>query len=446
MSSNFIEKPRYQCTLGGALVTINAINRAVAIVHSAPGCASAADGAAKSGSGYWGTSYCNGRATPSTNILEKEIIFSGESRLAEQIESTLDIVDADLYAVITGCMTDIIGDDVYSIAGRFKAEGKPVVVAETGGFKGNSASGYDLILSALIAQVVERGLEKVSNQINLLGLIPAQDVFWRGNLLELKRILEDVGLQVNTFFSPFDDLASLKTSSQAALNIVLSDVYGLGAARTFEEIHDIPFVNIPLPIGSTATEEFLEELARHIAIDQVKLATVVQRETEGYYAYLQHVAELYNDLDLQRFAIVVGDANYSYALTRFITDDFGWIPYFVAVTDILDEDDKAKVAERFSLLPPELRPKLIFETDTSRIAAALRAEVANETDEYSSPISPAFVLGSTWDRPLAQEFKAGFLSATYPITNRVVTDQAYAGYRGGLRLATDILSTLISNR
>ncbi|HEY3426665.1 MAG TPA: nitrogenase component 1 [Negativicutes bacterium] len=444
--SNFIEKPRYQCALGGALITLNAINRVVAIVHAAPGCASAADGAAKAGSGYWGTGYCDGRATPSTNILEKEVIFGGEERLAEQIQSTLDIIDADLFAVITGCMTDIIGDDVSSVVGKFRSQGKPVIFAETGGFKGNSSTGYDLILEALVAQYVEKGLPKIANQVNLIGLIPAVDVFWRGNLIELKRILEDLGLVVNTFLTPFDQLDSLRTSSQSVLNIVLSDVHGLGAAKAFEEIHDIPFVNIPLPIGPTATQEFLVAVARQLDIDNAVLKQVLKQETNWYYAYLQNVADLYNDLDLQRFGIIVGDANYSYALTRFITDDFGWIPHFVAVTDILDEVGKARVTERFSALPPELQPKLIFETDTSQIAAALLAEVAKEQDEYGSPISPAFVLGSTLDRPLAQDLKAGFLSVSYPVTNRVVTDQAYAGYRGGLRLATDILSALLSNR
>mgnify|MGYP000925801692 FL=1 len=446
MSSNFIERPRYQCALGGALVTINALNRATAIVHAAPGCASAADGAAKAGSGYWGTSSCSGRATPSTNILEKEVIFGGEHRLAEQIESTLSIVDADLYAVLTGCMTDIIGDDVNSVAGKFRAEGKPVIVAETGGFKGNSSSGYDLILTALIHQYVAKGLPKIPRQINLLGLIPTQDVFWRGNLLELKRLLEELGLQVNTFFSPFDNLASLRTASQAELNVVLSDVHGLGAARAFAEVHEIPYINLPLPIGPTATKEFLEELARHVRISPAALRAIVERETKWYYAYLEHVAELYNDLDLQRFGIVVGDANYSYALTRFISEDLGWIPYFAVVTDMLDDSAQAAVTERFAKLAPELRPRLIFETDTSRIAVALERELAEEQDEYGSPVSPAFVLGSTWDRPLAQGLKAGFLSVTYPVTNRVVTDQAYAGYRGGLRLLTDILSSLLSNR
>ena len=132
--STHIERPRYQCALGGALVTINAIERAVAIVHAAPGCAASADGAATVGGGYWGTTVTDGRATPSTNIVEREVIFGGEERLAEQIASTLDVVDADLFAVITGCMTDIIGDDVKAVVSEFQKKGKPVIFAETGGF------------------------------------------------------------------------------------------------------------------------------------------------------------------------------------------------------------------------------------------------------------------------------------------------------------------------
>jgi nitrogenase molybdenum-iron protein beta chain len=444
--SSFIEKPRYQCALGGALTTVNALNRAVAIVHSAPGCASSADGAAKSGSGYWGAGYCDGRATPSTNILEKEVIFGGEKRLREQIDSTLSIIDADLFTVITGCMTDIIGDDVKSIVSDYQRNGKPLIVAETGGFKGNSYHGYDLILKALISQYVQQDLPKDPKEVNLLGLVPALDPFWRGNLIELKRLLTELGLKVNTFFTPFDILDTLKKSSQASLNIVLSDIYGREAAGAYEEFHRIPFLNQPLPIGPTATGEFLDTVAERLNIDKKKLAKVKKAERQWYYGFIQNVADLYNDLDLQRYAVIIGDVNYTYALTRFVAEDFGWIPYFTAVTDILDEHEQESAARRFSKLSPGLRPKLVFETDTSAISAKLKEYLAAEQDEYSSPINPAFVLGSTLDRPLAQELKAGFLSVTYPVTNRVVTDQGYAGYRGGLRFANDILSALLSNR
>ncbi|MBP2636109.1 MAG: nifK 2 [Firmicutes bacterium] len=366
--------------------------------------------------------------------------------MTEQIAGTLAVVDADLFAVITGCMTEIIGDDVSSVAKEFQTAKSSIIVAETGGFKGNSYKGYDIIMSALITQYVEKGLPTIPKQINLLGLVPALDVFWRGNLLELKRIFSELGIQVNAFVTPFDDLDSIKKSSQSVLNIVLSDIYGTEAANVFEEVHGIPYVNIPLPIGPTATKEFLLEVARHIEIDQEKLKQVLQAEKTRYFGFLQNVAEIYNDMDLQRFAVIIGDANYSYALTKFLADDFGWIPYFVAITDTLDEIEQAKLRQRFTDIKQELRPTLIFETDTSEIAAKLQKQLTEESGDYGLAVSPLFVLGSTYDRDLAADLKAGFLSVSYPITNRVITDQGYSGYRGGLHLANDILTAIIGSR
>ncbi|MBI1921033.1 MAG: hypothetical protein HYS23_08135 [Geobacter sp.] len=445
-TGTFIERPRYQCALGGALVTINSIDRAVAIVHASPGCAASADGAATVGSGYWGTTVTDGRATPSTNIVEKEIIFGGEERLAEQIESTLKVVDADLYAVITGCMTDIIGDDVKSVVGEFRKQGKPVIFAETGGFKGDSSVGYEFIWDAIINQYVEKGLPKNPRLVNILGLVPAQDVFWRGNLAELKSLLTAIGLEVNTFLTPFDDLAALKTSSQAALTIVLSDVHGDKAARLYEEAHGIPFVNEPLPIGPTATTEFLRRIAERFNLDRQQVENVIDEESRWYYSFINPLTDLFTDQDFQRFAVVVGNADYAYAATRFVANDLGWIPYFAAITDVLTDEEKKRVQERFAAIEPDLRPKVVFETDTSQVQARLQEELAKEDDPYGTPISPAFVLGSTLDRPLAADIKAAFWGISYPITNRIITDQGYVGFRGGLRLATEIVSVLVSNR
>lgn len=444
--SGYIERPRYQCALGGALATINSIDRAVAIVHSAPGCSSSADSAANVGSGYWGATFCGGRATPSTNILEKEIIFGGENRLKEQIESTLSIIDGDLFAVITGCMTDIIGDDVTSITEAFKNQGRNIVVAETGGFKGNSSTGYDLILEAIFSQFTEKEQEKNPKLVNILGLVPSQDVFWRGNLTELKRLLNELGIEANTFFTPFDNVDSLKNASKASLNIVLSEVHGIKAAHTFKETHDTPYITLPLPIGPSATEEFLKEIGKQLGICSCKVDEVIKKEKAWYYNYIHSLTDLYNDLDLQRNAIVIGDANYGYAITRFICDDLGWIPAYVAITDILTDEQKESIKKQFESFPKELRPKLIFEENTSKISKLILDDLKSIPSEYDHAISPAFVLGSTLDRALAAELKAGFFGVSYPIVNRVITDQSYIGYKGGLRLATDLFSVILSNR
>jgi nitrogenase molybdenum-iron protein beta chain len=444
--STFIERPRYQCSLGGALVTINAIDRAVAIVHASPGCAAAADGAAAFGGGYWGSTVHDGRATPSTNIVEREVIFGGEERLAEQIGATLDVVDADLYAVITGCMTDIIGDDVRSVVSEFQRQGKPVIVAETGGFKGNSVVGYEFLWEALANQYVTKGLPKQERLVNIFGVVPVQDVFWRGNLVELKRLLAAIGIEANTFVTPFDNLSALKNASQAALSIVLSDVHGQKTARIFEEVHDVPFITEPLPFGPVATEGFLRRLAERFKIPTATVDAVIAAEKRHYYQFINPLTDLFTDQDFQRFGVVIGNANYAYAVSRFIADDLGWIPYYAAITDILDDEQQAAVLARFATIPEQLRPKVIFETDTGQIRERLFADLTAENDPYGSPISPAFVIGSNLDRQLAADLKAGFWGVSYPVTNRVVTDQGYLGFRGGLRLATEIISALISNR
>ena len=107
-------------------------------------------------------------------------------------------------------MTDNIGDDVRSVVGEFQRQGKPVIVAETGGFKGDSTVGADFIWEAIFSQFVEKGLAKDERRVNLFGFVPAQDVFWRGNLLELKRLLGLLGIEAATFLTPQDRLHELK--------------------------------------------------------------------------------------------------------------------------------------------------------------------------------------------------------------------------------------------
>jgi hypothetical protein len=91
---------------------------------------------------------------------------------------------------------------------------------------------------------------------------------------------------------------------------------------------------------------------------------------------------------------------------------------------------------------------VVFETDSSQVIASVKARISEEPANPcgGSPVDPAFVLGSTLDRNLAATLNAGLLTVSYPVTNRVITDQAYAGFRGGLRLATDLLSVILSPR
>ncbi len=444
--SKFIDRPRYLCTMGGAVATLNALPRTISILHAAAGCGGNFTNALNGAAGYLGSSYCAGQALPSSNIYEKDIVFGGEERLEEQIASTLEVVDGDLYFVVTGCMVDIIGDDAVAVANRFRQAGEPVLAAETGGFKGNSYQGYDIVLSKLFRDFVTSNPVKEEKTVNLFGLVPVQDVFWKGNLQVLKALIQKLGYQVNTFFGEGETLENLKSAAAARLNIVVSDVSGVEPAKVFEEVHGVPYVIAPLPIGPTGTEEFLRTVGRALNIPGHELEKVIAGEKKRYYDYLVRLADVYNDLDFQRYSVVVADANYASALTKFLADDLGWLPELVVITDDLEEAEQESVRKRFQGLCG-VEPQVIFDTDTASVGKHFsKAWPRNRNNRYFDSFSPAFVFGSSLEKDFADTLGAAHLSVAYPISNRVVLDRAYAGYSGALRLTEDVLGILVSNR
>jgi nitrogenase molybdenum-iron protein beta chain len=447
MSEHFIERSRYLCALGGAAATVTAIPDAIPILHSASGCAGNFAWTQNGGSGLQVGGYCGALTTPSSNIQEQEVVFGGDDRLREQVASTLKVMAGSLFVVLTGCVPEMIGDNIKVVVADFRADGAPIIGAETGGFRGNSYWGYDLVLQALFRDFVEKSSTTESNEVNLWGIAPYADPFWRGNLEGVRRLLEQLGLQVNSFFTTRDNLAGIRQAGSAALNIVVSEIYGHGAAALAEERHGIPYLSLPLPIGPTATEAFLRAVAQKLDLRGLTVDKVIAREKSDYFKLLEPLTDCWNDLDLQRYAVVVGDANYAGALTRFLADDLGWLPELTVCTDPLQEDEQQRLTDGLSSLDSGYEANLVFETDASQVIHHLREKwPAGNGGAYHNAFSPAFVVGSSLERELAQTLGAGHLSVSFPVANRAVIDRGYTGFRGSLRLTEDLISSIVAGR
>jgi nitrogenase molybdenum-iron protein beta chain len=445
--SKFIDRPRYTCALGGALATLRTIPRAIPIVHASAGCGHNLHNANNPGGGYVGGGYCGGLSLPSSNVVERDIVFGGEDRLREQITTSLEVMDGDVYLVLTGCMVEMIGDDLDAVVTEFAEAEKPVIAVHTPSFRGNSFTGYELVLCALAKKYVAKQAVKEPLSVNVLGIVPVQDVFWEGNLKELKRLLERLGLRVNTLFGEGEGLESIRTAGAASLNIVVSDIYGLEAARVFEQVHDIPYITTGFPIGADETAEFLRTVARALSIDPSVTEAVIASEKSVYYGYLERLADIYNDIDLQRYAVVVADANYAPGAAKFLSDELGWLPELVVVTDPVDEDQKETLLRRFEGYESGLTPAVFFDTDASAVRKYLsRVWPANRNDRYYDSFSPAVILGSVFERELAAESGCPLLTVSYPVTNRIVLNRAYAGFNGALSLTEDLLGLLVAGR
>lgn len=445
--SKFVDRPRYGCALAGALALLRAIPRTIPIIHSSTGCGFNCYNGTNSGAGYLGGGYCGGAATPSSNVVERHVVFGGEDRLREQITSTLEVMDGDLYAVVTGCMVEMIGDDVQSVAEEFKEEGKPVIAVNTPSFQGNSYHGYELLFSALVREVVQKTDDKNPKKVNVLGLVPGEDVFYKGNLREIKRLLSLLGLDVNTFVGEGETLDNFKHAGDAALNIVLSDIHGVKTAQEFQAVHQIPYITTGLPIGYFQSAEFLRQVAERLEIPREAVDAVLERERGVYFDYFERIADIYNDIDLQRYVVVVADSNYAPSLARFTADELGWLPELTVITDFLEDHHKRSIEKRFDGWESGLHPVVKFDTDAASVRHYLRDVWPKDRNtRYFDALGPGFILGSVIEKDLADEFQFGFLPVAFPVTNRVIFNRGYAGVRGGLTLTEDILGTLVSGR
>lgn len=359
----------------------------------------------------------------------------------------MEMIEGEIYIVVTGCMTEIIGDDPKIVVSQFKDPAKPILYVHTGGFKGNSYKGYDLVLETLFSEYVAKAKSKKKNLVNIWGVVPGLDPFFRGDLEEIKRLLNLLGIQVNTFYSYDESLENLYRAGSASANIVLSRVYGLEAAKSFQEKHGTPYIVEDIPIGAQATVEFLDKITELLNLNKQSVDRVIAREKKNYYSYMERVADSYLDSDLQNYAVVVGNANYCYPVTRFLAEEIGWLPELSVITDSLTDEEKETLRLSFKDFTNIKAPELVFETDTGKIQSHFaQGRSLYSDDRYLPALSPLFVLGSTHELELAGNLGAKALSISFPIVDRAVLNKGYAGFKGGLHLFEDLFNVLLARR
>lgn len=429
--STLSENPRFSCALGGAIPSVAAIHRAIPVLHSGPGCGMQLFNGQNYVAGYQGYGYVGGSAVPSTNTYEREVIFGGEKKLRQVLTSTLEIMDGDLFVVLTGCASEIIGDDVGTIVSDFRAslesEGRAIAFAATGGFKGNGYYGYDRVFEALATQIV-RPSRRLRRTVNLLGVVPSQDLFWQGNLEELARLLGRLGLRVNTFLTGRQGLETVRQSSAAALNVILSPYLAEGAAKIYADRFGVPSLRFSsVPVGPTATAEFLRQVAQRLKIGDATLAKVTEEENAYAYEYFDKSSLVVTGFSIQHRFAIIGDAATVIGITRFLANDFSQLPAIAVITDAPPEESRELITRELTTLEYGDPPQVVFAPDLWSVHEAVRK------------VSPTIILGSSLDKDLAEELGVQHKSVSFPVTDRLVLNRTYAGYRGSVTLVEDFV-------
>ncbi len=427
-----VKNPRGGCGLHGALQTVTEIKGAVPIVHSNGGCAVQNYYSNKASAA--GVGFLSGSAIPGTAVQERHVIFGGASRLREQIKNTIKVVNADLYIVLNSCESAMVGDDVDAMTREAVEQGEPVIDSLTAGFHGDAHYGYENVLADIFKKLptVKNPInDKDPRLVNILGIVPKQDIFFKGDLYEIKRILENIGLEVNTFFGSENGVEEFSKASAASLNIVFSK-WGEKAADTLESLYGIQSVKLDtIPVGIDKVKEFVGIISESIQIDRERAAEFLDEEEKKFRYFFNLTADSFYEYSLGRYAAVVGDESTVIRTAEFLKTNLGAKIVSAVITDYFPVNDCA-VSEKYELLKG-IADEIYYSQDSKDIGDIISGSGAE------------VILGSSLENDAADEICAAKLGISYPLFDTAALNKTYVGINGALTLVEDYITAIRKN-
>lgn len=415
------ERPRNLCSLNGAISVIGNIHKAIPILHASPGCSNQAAMFTKL---YYLGGY---HGLVSSNAYEKEVVFGGSKRLRESIKGSLEVMDGELYAVLTGCSMGINGEDFGAVIREFEDSPYPIIGVDTAGFKGDTYFGYQVALLECVKALAKK-TETNPRLVNLYGQVPSTDPTLRGDIEELDRIFAKIGVKLNTFFVKRDGIEQLKSSGNAALNINISPWMCKNLDAYYKTAFDIPTLHYAgLPIGPTAVADLLRQVGEKLNIDSGLIEQVIDEENRYVFEYFEQLISSESGFERHRF-ILIGESNLVLGILRFFTNDHGHIPLAVIFTDSVPKSSQSVIEEEVEKLECGRKPDIYYEDDVYLVERIVEGYKERTT----------MVIGSFYDRAIAEHLGVFFVTMTHPCSNQQIMNKSHIGIRGCLTLMEDM--------
>jgi nitrogenase molybdenum-iron protein beta chain len=116
-------------------------------------------------------------------------------------------------------------------------------------------------------------------------------------------------------------------------------------------------------------------------------------------------------------------------------NDVGLFPSKQYITDNTPPEYQEQIREEFKQLNYGIAADVSFLSDGYLIQDEIK-------DTYFSGYP--LIIGSSWEKKVAQKTQAHYLSVSWPVKERLVINSSYVGYGGGLKLLEDIYSVVLT--
>lgn len=368
--------------------------------------------------------------TPVTaSIVDRHVLARGSQEKVVDNITRKDIEEQpDLILLTPTCTSSILQEDLQNFVNRASLEAKAdVILADVNHYRVNELQAADRTLEQIVNFYITKAkkystldttkTEKPS--VNILG-VSCLGFHNTHDIAELKRLMSDLGIQVNLIIPESASVNQLKELPKAWINIVPYREIGLMTAEYLQKEFGTPYIDI-IPMGVIEIASFIRRLET-LLNDQganVSFDEYINIQTK----FISQSSWFSRSIDCQNLtgkrAVVFGDATHAASLTKILSREMGIQVAWAGTYCKYDESwfrDQVK----------GLCDNIVITEDHGLIG------------DLIAKTEPAAIFGTQMERHIGKRLNipCGVISSPVHIQNFPLSYKPFMGYEGTVRLVT----------
>jgi light-independent protochlorophyllide reductase subunit B len=367
--------------------------------------------------------------TPVTaSIVDRHVLARGsQEKVVDNIIRKDKEVTPDLIVLTPTCTSSILQEDLANFVERAELEANSdVMLADVNHYRVNELQAADRTLEQIVQYYLNKAKKKgelpegktEKPSVNIIG-ISTLGFHNQHDCTELKRLMADLGIEVNEVIPEGASVHNLKNLPRAWFNLVPYREIGMMAARYLEAEFDMPFVDIT-PMGVVETARCIRKMQQ--VLNQQGADVDYEEFINNQTLYVSQAAWFSRSIDCQNLtgkkAVVFGDNTHAAAMTKILAREMG-IHVVLAGTYCKYDADWFK--EQVS----EYCDEILISEDNGEIGDAI------------ARIEPSAIFGTQMERHVGKrlDIPCGVIAAPIHIQDFPIGYKPFMGYEGTNQMA-----------
>lgn len=367
--------------------------------------------------------------TPVTaSIVDRHVLARGsQEKVVDNIIRKDKEVTPDLIVLTPTCTSSILQEDLANFVERAELEANSdVMLADVNHYRVNELQAADRTLEQIVQYYLNKAKKKgelpegktEKPSVNIIG-ISTLGFHNQHDCTELKRLMADLGIEVNEVIPEGASVHNLKNLPRAWFNLVPYREIGMMAARYLEAEFDMPYVDIT-PMGVVETARCIRKMQQ--VLNQQGADVDYEEFINNQTLYVSQAAWFSRSIDCQNLtgkkAVVFGDNTHAAAMTKILAREMG-IHVVLAGTYCKYDADWFK--EQVS----EYCDEILISEDNGEIGDAI------------ARIEPSAIFGTQMERHVGKrlDIPCGVIAAPIHIQDFPIGYKPFMGYEGTNQMA-----------